>query len=119
MLEKTEQNWVQRAKQGEPAAIAELFRLYWRAARAAAYGVTGDFALAEDTASEAFYAAIDGLRDLKDERRFGPWLRTIVIRTARKQKAKRQGKTEPSFKRSPMANPLGREPIWNGRSLSP
>ena len=36
MKENTEQNWVERAGQGEPAAIAELFRLYWRAARAAA-----------------------------------------------------------------------------------
>jgi RNA polymerase sigma factor (sigma-70 family) len=88
MEQNNEQDWVQRAKQGEPAAIAELFRLYWRAARAAAFGVTGDFALAEDAASEAFYAAIESLPDLKDTRRFGPWLRTIVIRTARRQKAR-------------------------------
>ena len=88
MEQNAEQNWVQRAGQGEPAAIAELFRLYWRAARAAAFGVTGDFALAEDAASEAFYAAIEHLTDLRDTRRFGPWLRTIVIRKARSQKAK-------------------------------
>ena len=88
MKDNTEQDWVQRAKQGETAAIAELFRRYWRAARAAAYGVTGDFALAEDTASEAFYAAIESLPDLRDVQRFGPWLRTIVVRTARRQKAK-------------------------------
>lgn len=83
MKENTEQDWMERAKQGEPAAIAELYRRYWRAARATAYGVTGDFAIAEDAASEAFYAAIDGLEDLRDTRRFGPWLRTIVVRTAR------------------------------------
>jgi RNA polymerase sigma factor (sigma-70 family) len=88
MEQNNEQDWVHRAKRGEPAAIAELFRLYWRAARAAAFGVTGDFALAEDAASEAFYAAIESLSDLKDAQRFGPWLRTIVIRTARRQKAK-------------------------------
>ena len=88
MEQNTEQNLVQRAGQGEPAAIAELFRLYWRAARAAAFGVTGDFALAEDAASEAFYAAIESLPDLRDTQRFGPWLRTIVVRTARRQKAK-------------------------------
>jgi len=88
MKENTEQDWVERAGQGEPTAIAELFRLYWRAARAAAYGVTGDFALAEDAASEAFYAAIESLPDLRDTQRFGPWLRTIVVRTARRQKAK-------------------------------
>ncbi len=36
MKENTEQNWVEKAKQGEPAAIAELYRRYWRAARATA-----------------------------------------------------------------------------------
>ena len=87
MAENTEQDWVERARQGEPAAIAELYRHYWRAARAAAYGVTGDFSLAEDAASEAFYAALDGLQSLKDAQRFGPWLRTIVVRTARRRKA--------------------------------
>lgn len=88
MEQNTEQDWIKRAGWGEPTAIAELFRRYWRAARAAAYGVTGDFALAEDAASEAFYAAIESLPDLRDTQRFGPWLRTIVIRTARRQKAK-------------------------------
>lgn len=87
MANETEQNWVERAKKGESTAIAELYRRYWRAARAAAFGVTGDFALAEDAASEAFYAALDGLKDLRDNSRFGQWLRTIVIRTAGRLKA--------------------------------
>jgi RNA polymerase sigma-70 factor (ECF subfamily) len=88
MQECPEQDCVERAKQGEPAAIAELYRRYWRAARGAAYGVTGDFPLAEDAASEAFYAAIEGLHELRDAQRFGPWLRTIVIRNATKSKAR-------------------------------
>jgi RNA polymerase sigma factor (sigma-70 family) len=92
MKENTEQNWAERARQGEPAAIAELYRHYWRAARAAAYGVTGDFALAEDAASEAFYAAIESLQSLRDTKRFGPWLRTIVVRTARRLRTARTKK---------------------------
>jgi len=117
MKQNTEQDWVQRAGQGEPAAIAELFRLYWRAARAAAYGVTGDFALAEDAASEAFYAAIEGLPDLKDTQRFGPWLRTIVVRTARRQKAKTSREngaeiqTWPDAKSSPPDTHLERQEL--------
>jgi len=107
MEQNTEQDWVQRAGRGEPAAVAELFRLYWRAARAAAFGVTGDFALAEDAASEAFYAAIESLPDLRDAQRFGPWLHTIVVRTARRQKTKASKengaelKTLPDGKSSP------------------
>ncbi len=83
---RTEHDRVERAKRGEPAAIAELYRRYWRAARAAAYGVTGDLSLAEDAASEAFGAALNGLSGLRDAQRFGPWLRTIAARTARRLK---------------------------------
>lgn len=82
-----EENWVERAQQGELEAVAELYRRYWRAARAAAYGVTGDLSLAEDAASEAFCAAMSSLVNLRDPDRFGPWLRTIVVRTARRFKA--------------------------------
>lgn len=117
MEQKTEQDWVKRAGQGEPTAIAELFRLYWRAARAAAFGVMGDFALAEDAASEAFYAAIENLPDLRDKQRFGPWLRTIVVRTARRLKAKtsKENKTElqiqPDSKSSPPGADLERQEL--------
>jgi RNA polymerase sigma factor (sigma-70 family) len=117
MKENTEQDWVERAGQGEPAAIAELFRLYWRAARASAYGVTGDFALAEDAASEALYAAIESLPDLRDTQRFGPWLRTIVVRMARRQKAKTSKengaklKTHPCGKSQPPGADLERREL--------
>ena len=87
MEENAEHSLIERAKQGQAAAIAELYGRYWRAARAAAYGVTADMSLAEDAAAEALYAAIGSLQDLKDVQRFGPWLRTIVIRTANRLKA--------------------------------
>ncbi len=89
MSQNTEHDWVEQAKRGEAAGIAELYRHYWRAARAAAYGVTGDLPLAEDAAAEAFEAAFKGLPALREVERFGPWLRTIVIRTARRLKAAR------------------------------
>jgi DNA-directed RNA polymerase specialized sigma24 family protein len=87
MSQNTEHDWVERAKRGEPAAIGELYRRYWRAARATAYGVSGNFTLAEDAASEAFCAALESLHGLREAERFGPWLRTIVLRTARRLKA--------------------------------
>lgn len=82
MKDNIQPDSVERAKNGEPDAIAELYNRYWRAARAAAYGVTAEINLAEDAASEAFYTALKNLHDLKDTSRFGPWLRTIVIRAA-------------------------------------
>src|SRR4030042_4156846 len=91
--EKNKQNGVERAKLGEPTAIAELYNRYWRAARATAYGVTADINIAEDAASEAFYAALGSLQDLKDTQRFGPWLRTIVVRAAKRLTAARSKET--------------------------
>lgn len=86
MADPTEHDWVERAKKGDRAAIAELYTRYWRAARAAAYGVTGDLSVAEDAASEGFWLALQGLADLNDPARLGPWLRTIVVRSARRAK---------------------------------
>ena len=64
--------------------MGELFSRYWRAARAAAFGVTGEFGSAEDAAAEAFQQALAGLDSLRDLDRFGPWLRTIVVRQAQR-----------------------------------
>ena len=74
---------VERAREGDASAIAELFSRYWRAARAAAFGVTGEWASAEDAAADGFRQAWTGLDSLRDADRFGPWLRTIVVRRAR------------------------------------
>lgn len=105
MKDNNEQNWVERAKQGDSAAVAELFRRYWRAARATAYGVTGDLSLAEDAASDALYAAFKGLQSLKDNQRFAPWLRTIVVRTARHLMTSRSKKKSVELKTLPDAQP--------------
>ncbi|MBN2128813.1 MAG: sigma-70 family RNA polymerase sigma factor [Sedimentisphaerales bacterium] len=84
MGQNAEHDRIERARKGDPKAVADLYRRYWRAARAAAYGVTADLALAEDAASEAFCEALEHLADLRDPQRFGPWLRTIAVRTARR-----------------------------------
>jgi RNA polymerase sigma-70 factor, ECF subfamily len=82
-MHETDRALVERARSGDTAAIGELFSRYWRAARAAAFGVTGDLASAEDAAADGFRDAWAGLESLRDPDRFGPWLRTIVIRKAR------------------------------------
>jgi RNA polymerase sigma-70 factor (ECF subfamily) len=82
-MNSTDRELVERARTGDGAAIAELFSRYWRAARAAAFGVTGELASAEDAAAEGFRQAWAGLGSLRDADRFGPWLRRIVVRKAR------------------------------------
>jgi len=84
MRERTDRELVELAQRGEGAALGELFSRYWRAARAAAFGVTGEFASAEDAAAEAFREALAGMDSLRDPNRFGAWLRTIVVRKARR-----------------------------------
>ncbi len=74
---------VDRVRRGEGAAAGELFSRYWRAARAAAFGATGEWASAEDAASEGFRQALVRIGSLEDPDRFAPWLRRIVIRKAR------------------------------------
>jgi RNA polymerase sigma-70 factor (ECF subfamily) len=48
-----------------------------------AYILTGDRETAKDVAQEAFARAVDGFRQLKNPDKFGSWLITITINTAR------------------------------------
>lgn len=83
MSDHEDRELVELARRGDAAGVGELFSRYWRAARAAAFGVTGELASAEDAAAEAFREALAGLNSLRDPDRFGAWLRTIVVRKAR------------------------------------
>src|SRR6478672_8746214 len=82
MKKTTDRELVEMARRGDNAAMAELFSRYWRAVRAAAFGITGEFASAEDAAAEAFKEALVSIGSLRDPDRFGPWLRTIAVRKA-------------------------------------
>jgi len=75
---------VRRARTQDAKALTELYRMFWRAARAAAYGVTGNLTTAEDAAVEGLDFALVSLDKLRDPKLFAPWLRRIVIRTARR-----------------------------------
>lgn len=87
-MQRPDDELVEGVRAGDREALAELFNRYWRAARAAALAVTGNWATAEDAASEGFWHAIAGIDSLQDAGRFAPWLRTIVARSAKAQKRK-------------------------------
>lgn len=86
----TDRDLVVEAQQGNREALGELFSRYWRAARAAAFGVTADLPSAEDAAAEAFRQTLVSIHSLRDPDRFAPWLRTIVVRKARVLQNRRQ-----------------------------
>ena len=98
MTENIDKNQIEQAQKSDSVAIGKLFSRYWRAARATAYGITADYNLAEDVASEAFCTALESLQDLKDSNRFGPWLHTVVVRTARHLKYSKPEKKKQDFK---------------------
>ncbi|MFN0104922.1 MAG: RNA polymerase sigma factor [Bryobacteraceae bacterium] len=83
MTEHADRVLVQKSQRGDGAALGELFSRYWRVARAVAFGVTGEFASAEDAAAEAFTEAFAAINSLRNPDRFRSWLRTIAVRKAR------------------------------------
>jgi len=73
---------VERALKGDDDAFAQLVRLGAPAALGAARRITGDAALAEDAAQEAFLRAYRALKDYRHDSSFSAWVRKIAIRTA-------------------------------------
>src|SRR5262245_23730739 len=95
MSTHSDRELVELAKRGDGAAVGELFSRYWRGARAAAYGVSGGFTSGERGASDEFRRALVGLDSLRDPERLGAWLRTIVVRQARRAVHNRHHAAEP------------------------
>ena len=90
MRDRADRDLVTKAQEGNREALGELFSRYWRAARAAAFGVTGDLPSAEDAAAEAFRQTLVSIHSLRDPDRFAAWLRRIVMRKARVHQNRRQ-----------------------------
>jgi RNA polymerase sigma factor (sigma-70 family) len=65
---------VTAAIRGERAAFAALVERYHPMVCAVSYAATGDRALSEDVAQDAFIAAWSSLSDLRDASRLRPWL---------------------------------------------
>lgn len=77
-----ERRLVAQSLQGDRGAYGKLVERYQAAAKAFAFGVVGDFHMAEDVAQEAFIRAFEALGTLENRERFGAWLRSIVRHTA-------------------------------------
>jgi RNA polymerase sigma-70 factor, ECF subfamily len=80
---------VAAALAGKPDAYDELVRRYRGAVILLAMRSLGSREAAQDVAQEAFIIGFQQLPQLKDPRRFGPWIRTIAH-----NRAKRLGKLE-------------------------
>ena len=76
---------VTRAQTGSFEAFSELVARFQDMAVGYAYGIIGDFQLAEDAAQEAFVGAWLDLPRLRDPAAFAGWFRKLVFRRCSRQ----------------------------------
>ena len=70
------------AREGSTEAAGALFDRYWVLAWRAAYAVTADRTLADDSAQEAFVKAFAALGRFDEAQPFAPWIKRIAINSA-------------------------------------
>ncbi|HEX6559888.1 MAG TPA: sigma-70 family RNA polymerase sigma factor [Longimicrobiales bacterium] len=78
----TELEIIQAARDGEPRAVRELYRLYAPRVYAIVKRLAGDDALAEDWAQEAWVRIFRALGSFRGEARFSTWLHRIAVNSA-------------------------------------
>ena len=102
---------VAAARAGSEEAWRELIGAHQKTLVRLAWRMTGDRHLAADLAQEAFVEAFLRIRQLRHNGAFGAWLRTILVRTARRRRKRRQPPPEPEAEdtRTPQAELIGRE----------
>lgn len=68
-----------RARRGDAAALAEIYRRYRVACFNLALRVLGDVAGAEDVVQEVFVRLLDSIRRFRGDAPFGAWLRRSAV----------------------------------------
>ena len=77
--ERKDSALVARGKTGDPEALNDLVRQYWRAAYSCALQILRSHQDAEDIAQEALFSAIVHLPAFDERASFGAWLHRIVV----------------------------------------
>jgi len=78
MTESSDAALLRRCREGEQTAFGTLVERHQGAVCAVTFATTGDRALSEDLAQDAFLAAWRGLDDLRDAGRFRSWVCSIA-----------------------------------------
>jgi len=77
-IDRGETRWLERARQGDEAAFAELVEAYQRPVYNLCYRMLGEAGEAEDAAQESFLRAYRGMRRYDPARSFSTWLLAIA-----------------------------------------
>jgi RNA polymerase sigma-70 factor (ECF subfamily) len=78
----SETELIQRAQEGDPAAIREIYRTYSPRVYAIVKRLAADDGLAEDWAQEAWVRIFRALGSFRGEARFTTWLHRIAVNSA-------------------------------------
>ena len=78
----TETELIQRAQEGDPAAIRDIYRMYAPRVYAIVKRLAADEGLAEDWAQEAWVRIFRALGSFRGEARFTTWLHRIAVNSA-------------------------------------
>ncbi|MGJ8725986.1 MAG: RNA polymerase sigma factor [Roseibacillus sp.] len=82
---------VQKARGGDERAFVELVGVYQNLVTSVTLSVLGERTLSEDAAQEAFVRAWKSLGQLREEKKFRPWLMAIARRSALRMLSERKG----------------------------
>lgn len=77
-MDKDEQLWIARARQGDDEAFTRLVEVYQRPVFNLCYRMLGDAAEAEDAAQETFIRAYTRIDSYDPSRKFSSWLLAIA-----------------------------------------
>ena len=83
MPDESETRLVEAAIDGDIESFGRLCQQYYPAMVAVGYSVLGDHQLAEDAAQESFACALINLKNLRNKRKFVPWLAAICRNIAK------------------------------------
>lgn len=85
-------NLIERAKAKDPQAFESLYKMYFRKMMGVCVKIVkGDEETAKDLVHDAFVLAFMSLGNLRDNRKFGEWLTTIVRNVSYKYMGKKRG----------------------------
>lgn len=91
----TENEAVQLCQRGDREAFRYLVERYQGVVFGTAYNMTGNRAIAEELAQEAFLSAWKGIRTFRRGRPFKPWLMRILVNEVMNQRRRRYVVTTP------------------------
>lgn len=111
--------WVQAALTGDNEAFGRLVQVYQQRAYATAYRLLSHSDDAQEVVQDAFLRAYRSLSQLKDPRRFGPWLLRTVGNLALNVRRSRRAGTTVSLDERHGVGAEGAEGEYRTRSAGP